>query len=237
MKNIMITGASNGIGKATFDAIDKDLFDNIILIDKKNSDYCDEKTTSILCDIAKEEDVKRVFNFLDDKGIVITHAVNCAGVTGPSKTFSESTLEEFDKVMNVNLRGTFMMLKSQLEHMNKAMQGRIVNITSVLGSCAIAGGSQYGASKAGIIALTKHLAIEYAQKNILINCISPGGVDTDLIDDLRNSLGVEVLAQMHPVKRIATPDEIANYIKFMIETATTFQTGTEIFIDGGYSAQ
>lgn len=237
MNNLLITGASSGIGKSVFETISTDRYDHIILIDKNDLDTNLNNVEFFKCDITKDDDVAKIFDNLKSKNIFITHAVNCAGVPGPSKSFKDSTIEEFDRVISVNLRATFVMLKKQIEHMTSVKKGKIINVASVLGSCGLAGSSYYGASKAGIIALTKHLAIEYASRNIQINCISPGGVDTNLISDLKGSIGVEGLENIHPVKRIASPNEVANYIKFLIEDASSFVTGSEIFIDGGYSAQ
>ncbi len=237
MNNLLITGSSRGIGRSVFETTDKSLYSNIILLDKNEITSENNQEMSFKCDITNQDEVENIFKLLERKGILITHAVNCAGIPGPSKTFHETSVEDFDKVINVNLRGTFIMLKNQIDHMFKAKKGKIVNIASVLGSCGLEGSAPYGSTKAGIVSLTKHLAIEYAQKNISINCISPGGVDTDLILDLKNTIGIKSLESIHPVKRIATPDEIAIYVKFLLEKATSFMTGSEIFIDGGYSAK
>lgn len=237
-KNIIITGAASGIGKATFESLNHDLYENIILVDVNPIEIENHKVIALNCDISKEAEVDKVFNELRARDITITHAVNGAGMPGPNKPLIMSTIEEFDRIISVNLRGTFMMMRKELEDMMKAGNGKIVNIASVLASCGMAGSSYYSASKAGIIALTKSLAIEYAQKNIQINCVSPGGVDTNLISDLKHRMGnITALEQIHPVKRIASADEIAIYIKFIIENDTSFMTGSELFVDGGYSAQ
>lgn len=236
--NILITGAASGIGKATFELLNQELFDNIILADINPIEINDEKVTSFKCDISKAEEIEMLFSHLRDKGIQINIAVNAAGMPGPNKPLSMSSIEEFDRIINVNLRGSFIMMKKQLKVMEEIGNGKIVNIASVLASYGMVGSSYYSASKAGIVALTKSLAIEYAQKNIQINCISPGGVDTGLISDLKKRMGgTEGLEQIHPVKRIATAKEIATYIKFILENDTSFMTGSELFIDGGYSAQ
>lgn len=236
--NILITGAASGIGKATFESLNKDLYESIVLTDINPIEVDHEKVIAVKCDISKENEVKQLFDELKTKGIQINMAVNAAGMPGPNKPLATSTIEEFDRIINVNLRGTFMMMKSELEEMTKVGNGKIINIASVLASCGMSGSSYYSASKAGIVALTKSLAIEYGQKNIQINCISPGGVDTNLISDLKKRMGsTAALEQIHPVKRIATADEIAIYIKFILENDTSFMTGSELFVDGGYSAQ
>lgn len=237
-RNILITGAASGIGKATFEALNKDLFENIILTDINPIEVDDKKVTAIKCDISNFNEIEKLFAELHKSNIKISDAVNAAGMPGPNKPLAMSTIEEFDRIISVNLRGTFIMMKHELEDMTLLGTGKIVNIASVLASCGMAGSSYYSASKAGIVALTKSLAIEYAQKNIQINCISPGGVDTNLISDLKKRMGsAAALEQIHPVKRIATADEIATYIKFILENNTSFMTGSELFVDGGYSAQ
>ena len=236
--NILITGAASGIGRATYEALNKDLYDNIVLADINPIEADNNKVIAIKCDISKEADITSLFKEIHSKDIFINMAVNAAGMPGPNKPLNMSSIEEFDRIISVNLRGTFISMKNELEDMAKVGNGKIINIASVLASCGMAGSSYYSASKAGIVALTKSLAIEYAQKNIQINCISPGGVDTNLISDLKKRMGsTAALEQIHPVKRIATADEIATYIKFILENNTSFMTGSEIFVDGGYSAQ
>ncbi len=236
--NILITGAASGIGRATYESLNQNLFDQIVLVDINAIEIENDKVIAIKCDISSVGEIENLFKELNSKNILINYAVNAAGMPGPNKPLTMSTIEEFDRIISVNLRGTFIMMKKELEDMAKVGNGKIVNIASVLASCGMTGSSYYSASKAGIVALTKSLAIEYAQQNIQINCISPGGVDTNLISDLKKRMGsTTALEQIHPVKRIATADEIATYVKFIIENNTSFMTGSELFVDGGYSAQ
>lgn len=235
--NILITGASSGIGLSTFHSIDQSRYENIILVDKNPILVESEKVIVFQCDISSEQDVSALFKKLKDREIKINHLVNSAGVPGPNKPFLSSTVSEFDTIISTNLRGTFLILKYSLEVMEKLNFGKVVNISSVLASCGMSGSSYYSASKAGIVALTKSLAIEFAQKNIQINTVSPGGVDTNLISDLKERIGLNNLAAIHPVKRIAQPEEIAKFISFILDNNTSFMTGSELFIDGGYSAQ
>ncbi len=238
MKTILITGAANGIGQATYNALNKDYFDRIILVDLKSIENDHPNVYTFDCDISDESSVENLFETLIKNDLLPDYAVNAAGVPGPNKPLNASKVSEFDRIISVNLRGTFLMMRKELEIMEKLNKGRILNITSVLASCGMTGSSFYSASKAGIVAMTKSLAIEYAQKNIQINCLSPGGVNTDLISDLKKRMGgVSTLEQIHPVKRIASPDEIATYIKFIMENDTSFMTGSELLVDGGYSAQ
>jgi 3-oxoacyl-[acyl-carrier protein] reductase len=237
MKNIMISGAASGIAQAYVKMMNYDLFDNIVLVDKANIEFSHPKVLKYKCNIALDGEVHSLFADLYSKNILINFAVNAAGVPGPNKSFESSTVADFDRIMQVNLRGTYLMLDQQIKHMLENKSGKVLNITSVLASCGMCGSSFYSASKAAIVAMSKSLAIEYAEKNITINCLSPGGVDTPLIDDLKQRIGLKTLAGIHPVKRIATPNEIANYMKFIIEQDTSFMTGAELIVDGGYSAQ
>jgi NAD(P)-dependent dehydrogenase (short-subunit alcohol dehydrogenase family) len=236
-KTILITGAASGIGKATFEALNPDYFQNIILIDREPVEVTSANVFAFKCDISNSQEVEATFKQIQEKGLKITHAFNAAGMPGPNKPFNMSSIEEFDKIIAVNLRGTFLMMREELKVMEQNNFGKILNVTSVLASCGMKGSSYYSASKAGIVAMSKSLAIEYAEKNIQINCISPGGVDTNLISDLKRRIGVDTLKAIHPVKRIATSEEIATYVKFIMENDTSFMTGSELMVDGGYSAQ
>ena len=237
MNNILISGAASGIGLASYKAITKSLFKNVILLDKDEIQVNENCVLNYQCDITNESEVKAIFDDLNSKGIQVSHAVNAAGIPGPNKPFSATKVADFDKVMDVNFRGTMIMMRQQISMMEKIGNGRIVNIASVLARCGMAGSSSYAASKAAIIALSKTLAIEYAQKNIQINTLSPGAVDTNFLSLLKNRIGEKNIAEIHPVKRVSSPDEIAQYIKFIIESDTSFLTGVDIPIDGGYSAQ
>jgi NAD(P)-dependent dehydrogenase (short-subunit alcohol dehydrogenase family) len=234
---ILISGAASGIGKAVFEAINLDYFERVILIDRDPIEVTKPNVYAYKCDISNEAEVAATFKTINDKGLKITHAFNAAGMPGPNKPFNMSSIEEFDKIIAVNLRGTFLMMREELKVMEANNNGKILNVTSVLASCGMKGSSYYSASKAGIVAMSKSLAIEYAEKNIQINCISPGGVDTNLISDLKRRIGVDTLKAIHPVKRIATAQEIATYVKFIMENDTSFMTGSELMVDGGYSAQ
>ncbi|WP_298773354.1 SDR family oxidoreductase [uncultured Shewanella sp.] len=237
MRNILISGAASGIGRSTYNAINHDIYSNIILVDKMNIDLNDRSVICYQCDISNENDVIAIFEDLKSRRIAISHAVNAAGVPGPNKPFSATKIADFDKVIGTNLRGTALMMMHEIAMMDRLGGGRIVNIASVLARCGLAGSSAYAASKAAVVALSKSLAIEYAQKNIQINTLSPGAVDTNFLTLLKQRVGKDYIENMQPVKRMSTPDEIAQYITFIIESDTSFLTGVDIPIDGGYSAQ
>lgn len=237
MRNLLITGAANGIGNAVAQSIDQSLFRNIVLVDHSPIDGL-EGILTYQVDITSEDQVNKLFLELENKDILITDAVNAAGIPGANRPFALTKISDFENVMNVNFFGNVKMMMQELRMMEMARKGRVINIASVLARCGMTGSSSYAASKGALVALTKSLAIEYAQKNIQLNTLSPGAVDTNFIGLLKKRMGgVDSLADIHPVKRVSTPSEIAQYINFLLEKDTSFLTGVDIPIDGGYSAQ
>lgn len=237
MKNIMITGANSGIGKALYESLNRDYFSRFILLDLNEIKVDDERAICYQVDVSDDEKMESIFNDLYEKDILLTHAFNAAGVAGPNKPFTTTRVSEAKKVMDVNFFGTMISMRHQTKMMLRAGNGKIVNMSSVLADCALVGSSIYAASKSAIKALSNTLAIELAESNITINTLSPGAVDTGFIDTLKKRVGEETLSQLHPVKRISSPSEVANYAKFIFENDTSFMTGTDIKIDGGYSAK
>lgn len=130
--NILITGAASGIGRATYEALNKDLYENIVLADINPIEAENNKVIAIKCDISKEDDITSLFKELHTKDIFINMAVNAAGIPGPNKPLNMSSIEEFDRIISVNLRGTFISMKNELEDMTKIGNGKIINIASVL---------------------------------------------------------------------------------------------------------
>lgn len=238
MKNIIITGAASGIGKAAYEAINKGLYENIILLDKDEINVGCSKTKTYQADVSNEDEIRAIFKDLESKDILINYALNAAGVPGPNRPFSVTRMSDFKKIMDINFMGTMISMKYELKMMEKVGNGRIINLASVLARCGMTGSSSYAASKGAIVSASKCLAIEYAEKNIQINTLSPGAVDTNFLNLLKERMGgVESLNAIHPVKRVATAREIAPYITFILESDTSFLTGVDIPIDGGYSAQ
>ena len=140
--------------------------------------------------------------------------------------------EDFDKVINTNLKGTFNVTKNVVPYMMKKREGRIVNISSVVGVSGNAGQCNYAASKAGIIGFTKSLAKELASREILANCIAPGFIKTDMTDILSDSVKEEINNQI-ALKRMGTPEEIAKAVYFFGSSDNTYITGQVLNVDGG----
>ena len=140
--------------------------------------------------------------------------------------------EEFDEVINTNLKGTFNVTKSVVPYMMKKREGRIVNISSVVGVSGNAGQCNYAASKAGIIGFTKSIAKELASRNILVNAVAPGFIDTDMTECVNDKVKESINNQI-PLKRMGTPEEIAKAVYFLASSDNTYITGQVLNIDGG----
>ncbi|MDE5539510.1 MAG: 3-oxoacyl-ACP reductase FabG, partial [Bacilli bacterium] len=157
--------------------------------------------------------------------------VNNAGITKDC-LIMRMKKEDFDSVIDVNLAGTFNVTRNVVSYMIKQKSGRIINVSSVVGVSGNAGQTNYSASKAGIIGFTKSLAKEVASRNILVNAIAPGFIDTDMTSVLSDTVKEGINAQI-PLKRMGTPNEIAKVVKFLSGDDSSYITGQVIHIDGG----
>jgi len=216
-KIALITGGTRGIGQAIAEK-----FANEGMIVEVTS-----KETADVSDFnACEKFVKEVF----DKYGRIDILVNNAGITNDG-LFLRMSKEDFEKVIDVNLMGTFNMTKHVIPIMVKQRYGKIINIASVVGITGNAGQANYAASKAGIIGLTKTLAKEFASRNILVNAIAPGFIETDMTNVLKPEIKEEILKQI-PLKRMGSADDVANLACFLGSDESTYITGQVINIDG-----
>ena len=157
--------------------------------------------------------------------------VNNAGITKDT-LLMRMTKEDFEQVINVNLVGTFNMSKNVIQYMMKQRNGRIINISSVVGISGNAGQTNYAASKAGIIGFTKSLAKEVASRNILVNAVAPGFIETDMTDVLKDEVK-DAIGKQIPLKRMGTPEDVANVVSFLASEKSNYITGQVINIDGG----
>lgn len=162
-------------------------------------------------------------------------AVNAAGITGRLAPCAKFDLDDWQRIIGVNLTGTFLCMRSQIRSMIGKGAGAIVNVSSIMGSHALPGTIAYAASKHGVEGLTKAAALDYAKQGIRINAIAPGYVDTPMIAGGNLSVQEKIVA-MHPVGRIAQPDELANVIAFLLSDDASFVTGSVYLADGGFSA-
>jgi len=162
---------------------------------------------------------------------------NNAGIAGTLAQTAEYPIDEWDKVISVNLSGVFYGLRYQLPAMLASGGGAIVNIASILGSVGTGNMAAYVAAKHGLVGLTKVAAIEYAAKNIRINSVGPGYILTPLLTNLLDESAIEDLVGLHPIGRLGTPEEVAELILWLSSSKSSFVTGSYYTIDGGYTAQ
>lgn len=161
-------------------------------------------------------------------------AVNAAGITGNLAPCAEFDLGDWQRVIGVNLTGTFLCMRAQVASMLRKRTGAIVNVSSIMGSHALPGTIAYAASKHGVEGLTKAAALDYAKQGIRINAVAPGYVDTPMIAGGKPAVQDKIVA-MHPVGRIAQPEEIAKVIAFLLSEDASFVTGSVHLADGGFS--
>ena len=235
-KNIIVTGASGGIGNA----IIKKLYEtgaNILAsgtrIEKLEELKKNFENIKILkFDISQSDKIEEfIENATSELGGSLDGIVNNAGITQDNLAI-RMNLEEWQKVININLTSTFLMSKFAIKKMLKNKSGKIVNITSVVGHTGNLGQAKYTASKAGIVAMSKSLAIEYAKKNININCISPGFIKTAMTDKIDEKFK-EVIISKIPSARLGEPDDIANAVLFLSSDQSNYINGETLHVNGG----
>tara|TARA_B100000161_G_C33476787_1_gene380578 strand:+ start:192 stop:929 length:738 start_codon:yes stop_codon:yes gene_type:complete len=235
-KNIIVTGASGGIGNSIVDKLNQ-AGANILAsgtriekLEELKLKFGNIKTLKF--DISLTDKIEEfVENATKELGGTLDCIVNNAGVTQDNLAIRMS-LEEWQKVININLTSTFLMSKFAIKKMLKNKSGRIVNITSVVGHTGNIGQANYTASKAGIIAMSKSLAIEYAKKNININCISPGFIKTAMTDNIDNKFKENIISKI-PSARLGDPDDIANAVLFLCSNQSSYINGETLHVNGG----
>jgi 3-oxoacyl-[acyl-carrier protein] reductase len=235
-KNIIVTGASGGIGNAVIKKLNEagaNLLASGTRIEKLEELKNNFKKIKILkFDISQSDKIEEfIENATSELGGSLDCIVNNAGITQDNLAIRMS-LDEWQKVININLTSTFLMSKFAIKKMLKNKSGKIVNITSVVGHTGNLGQANYTASKAGIVAMSKSLAIEYAKKNININCISPGFIQTAMTDKIDDKFK-EVIISKIPSARLGKPDDIANAVLFLSSDQSSYINGETIHVNGG----
>ncbi|MDI1353596.1 MAG: SDR family NAD(P)-dependent oxidoreductase [bacterium] len=233
----LVTGAVKGIGKAiTYKLIHEGYFVIMVDVDKAAGLELESENKGLCvfrsCNISKEAEVKEVFSFIAGTYGNLDLLVNNAGIIKDNLIWNMAA-EDFDSVVDINLKGTWLMCKEAAGLMKNQQKGRIVNIASRawLGN---KGQSNYSASKAGIIGLTRVLALELGKYNVCVNAIAPGLIDTPLTRGLRKDV-LEGLIAAQPTKSIGQPSDIANAVAFLGSYSTGFITGQTLYVDGGKS--
>lgn len=229
IKPVIITGGSRGIGLSTANRLREENY-TVIIFDiippkSNNFDY-------IKCDVSLESDVKNGFRYVMEKYRRLYGVVNNAGILA-DKIIWKMTLEDFEKVINVNLKGTWLMCREAAQIMKEQNYGRIVNVSSRawLGN---PGQTNYSASKAGIIGLSRSLALELIKYNVTVNVVAPGLIDTELTRSLPPDVW-EKLVNLQPQKKPGKPEDVANAIAFFLDERSEFITGQILYVDGGRS--
>ena len=235
-KNIIVTGASGGIGNAIIKKLNEagaNILASGTRIEKLKELKKNFENIKILkFDISQSEKIEEfIENATNELGGSLDGIVNNAGITQDNLAI-RMNLDEWQKVININLTSTFLMSKFAIKKMLKNKSGKIVNITSVVGHTGNLGQANYTASKAGIIAMSKSLAIEYAKKNININCISPGFIKTAMTDKIDEKFK-EVIISKIPSARLGEPDDIANAVLFLSSGQSDYINGETLHVNGG----
>ena len=239
-KVALVTGGTTGIGKAIAQEIAKSGF-NIAINYRTETEEMQElkkeieannvKCLFVKADISKFEETEKMAKEIIENFEKIDVLVNNAGVTKDGLIMRMKE-DAFKQVIDINLVGTFNVTRNIVPYMVKQRSGRIINIASVVGIVGNAGQSNYSASKAGIIGFTKSLAKELSSRNILVNAVAPGFIETKMTDILNETVKESILSQI-PLGRMGTPSEVANVVKFLSEENSSYITGQVINIDGG----
>lgn len=239
-KVVFVTGGSRGIGKAIALKYAQNGYNVVInyVSDKTNVEELKKKFEELKvecliekADVSKSEEVEQIVKKTIEKFKKIDVLINNAGITRDGLLMRMKE-EDFDKVIEINLKGTFLVTKSVIPYMLKKRDGKIINLASVVGVTGNAGQCNYSASKAGIIGFTKSIAKELASRNIRANAIAPGFIDTDMTSVLSDEVKDSIKAQI-PMKRMGTAQEIANVAYFLGCEESSYITGQVINIDGG----
>ena len=235
-KNIIITGASGGIGNSIVEKLNESGA-NILASGTKQEKLEElkskfDKIKILRFDISQTDKVEEfIENASKELGGNLDCLVNNAGITKDNLAIRMTT-EEWKKVIDINLTSTFLLSKFAIKKMLKNKSGKIINITSVVGHTGNVGQTNYTASKAGIIAMSKSLAIEYAKKNINVNCISPGFIKTAMTDKIDDKFK-EIIISKIPSARLGEPKDIANAVSFLASNQSDYINGETLHVNGG----
>lgn len=241
MRTVLITGAGKGIGRATAIAFAKAGYN--IAINYNNSKESAEALAKIIydsynipalavkADVTKSNEVKEMINIIEENFKTIDVLVNNAGIA-EQKVFTDITEQDWNNMINTNLNGVFICTKAVLPYMLKRKRGSIINISSMWGQTGASCEVHYSAAKAGVIGFTKALAKELGPSQISVNCISPGVINTDMINCFDETV-IDSLKKETPLQRIGTPKNIADTAVFLASDNASFITGQVIGINGG----
>lgn len=236
----IVTGASRGIGRAIAVSLAKQGI-NLVLNYRNSEDDVKEtfeevnkfgiEVLLVKADVSNFNEAKMVVDEAVKRFGKVDILVNNAGITKDTLILRMKE-EDFDSVIDVNLKGTFNMIKHCTPYIIKSDMGRIVNISSIIGIVGNIGQVNYAASKAGVIGLSKSLAKELASRNVTVNVVAPGYIDTDMTKVLNDKIKENILNSI-PLKRVGTVEDVANLVEFLVSSKASYITGQVINVDGG----
>ena len=251
-KTAIITGSGTGIGRASAILFAKEgasvvicgrrkqklkETENAIIKDLKLKAKDPKRVLTVTCDVSKQDDVSKLINKTIKQFNKIDILINNAGVFGGQSIVHKYTLSDWEKIININLKGMFILAKKVIPKMISNGGGSIINIASILGSVAIPEASAYNSSKGGVIMFTKSIAVEYGGYNIRANSICPGLVETPMTQGLLvNKKASSELLKLYPMGKFGKPDDIAYGCLYLASDESSWVTGTTLTIDGGYTA-
>ena len=236
-QSALVTGGGSGIGQAVVEALSRRGVRVFVGdVDKERAEAVaravGERAEPVFVDVSQSATVTAAFAFLRTQLLRLDLLVNCAAVLGRVASVEEADDQQWDKVLQVNLAGTFYCCREAVKWMKETGGGRIINFASVAAFMPVPGAAAYGVSKAGVVQLTKTLAREVAPYNIRVNAIAPGYVETPMLDELDPAFREQVLRRT-PLGRFAKPQEIAAVVVFLASPEADFFTGQVLSPNGG----
>ena len=239
-KTVLVTGSTRGIGRAIAEEFAKHGANVIVSgtvkeraeeVAKELAEKYGVKTLGVEMDVSNPESVENAFKEINAAFGGVDILVNNAGITRDT-LFLRMKPEDWQKVLDVNLSGTFLVTKQVVRHMTKKRWGRIINISSVVGFTGNVGQVNYATTKAGLIGFTKSLAKELAPRNILVNAVAPGFIETDMTETLKDEIKESYKKQI-PLGRFGKPEEVARVVLFLASPMADYITGETIHVNGG----
>ncbi len=237
-KTVLITGASRGIGKAILESFNNEYFvigtgtsESSVQSIIENLKSMNIEGESFKLDLGDRDSIKELTSLLDSKEIYPDILINNAGITRDNIMLRMKD-DEWDNVIDVHLNGQYLLIKSFIKKMVKNRWGRIINISSTSAVLGNKGQANYAAAKAGIEAMSRSLARELGSRNINVNCVAPGFIETDMTKEISDG-NEDFLASQIPLGRLGKPDEIAEVVSFLASDQSNYITGQTIHVNGG----
>jgi NAD(P)-dependent dehydrogenase (short-subunit alcohol dehydrogenase family) len=241
-KTVLITGAASGIGKASAELYGREGA-NVVLSDINDAESIADKirvaggnAIFVKANVANPEEMKYLIDIVIGTYGRLDIAINNAGISGEQNALADMSIEGWENIIKVNLSSVFYCMKYQIQEMLKQGGGSIINVSSILGSVGFAGAVGYTSAKHGLIGMTQVAALEYSGKNIRINAVGPGFIETPMLKDLNDDIK-KYLVSLHPIGRLGKSEEVAELILWLSSDKASFVTGSYYPVDGGYLAR